>query len=67
MARGSCTFRQCDVVRLVKAATAAGLTVRGVRVDKSGVIEVVTGDSPEQDSSPLDQWMAKHACAAKGH
>ena len=50
MSRGPHTFRQRDVARLVKAATAAGLKVRGVRVDKSGAIEVVTGDTAVQDS-----------------
>jgi len=51
MARGPCTFRQRDVARLVRAATAAGLRVSGVRVDvKAGTIEVVTGESPRQDS-----------------
>jgi len=53
MARGPLTFRQRDVVRLVKAATAAGLRVSGVRVDAhTGIIEVVTGTVPEQDSRP---------------
>jgi len=56
MSRGLHTFRQRDVARLVKAATAAGLKVRSVRVDKSGAIEVVTGDGPKQDS--LDKELA---------
>jgi len=61
MSRGPSTFRQRDVQRLVKAATAAGLHVTGVRVGKDGAIEVVTGTSEVQDSNPLDQWMAKRA------
>ena len=68
MSRGPLTFRQRDVARLVKVAAAAGLRVSGVRVDThSGVIEVVTGESAGQDSTPLDQWMAKHARQTEGH
>ena len=55
MSRAPCTFRQRDVARLVKAATAAGLHVTGVRVDKSGAIEVVTSESEVQDSNPWDR------------
>jgi hypothetical protein len=55
MSRGPCAFRQRDVARLVKAATAAGLRVTGVRVDKSGAIEVVTSESEVQDSNPWDR------------
>jgi hypothetical protein len=69
MSRGPLTFRQRDVARLVRAATAAGLRVRGVRVDThSGIIEVVTGDAAVQNSTPtqLDEWMAKHAHSAEG-
>jgi hypothetical protein len=44
-------MRQRDVQRLVKAATAAGLTVTGVRLGKDGAIEVVTGESAVQDSA----------------
>ena len=51
MSRGPSPFRQRDVARLIKAATAAGLHVKGVRVDKSGAIEVVTSESAVQDSA----------------
>jgi len=68
MSRAPCTFRQHDVARLVKAATKAGLRVSGVRVDThTGVIEVVTGEEARQDSTALDEWMAKHARQAEGH
>ena len=56
MSRGPWTFRPREVARLVKAATAAGLKVAAVRVDKAGQIEVVTGDPPGQDS--LDRELA---------
>ena len=50
MTRGPCTFRQRDVARLVRAATAAGLHVTGVRVSPQGEITVVTGEAGAQDS-----------------
>jgi hypothetical protein len=67
MARGRSTFRERDVVRVINAATKAGLRVSGVRINpQAGTIEVVTVDLPGQDSAPLDQWMAEHACASEG-
>jgi hypothetical protein len=68
MSRRPQTFRQRDVIRAVRAATAAGLHVAALKINpQTGTIEIVTGDTPEQDSSPLDQWMAKHARQAEGH
>jgi hypothetical protein len=68
MSRGPCTFRHRDVLRAIKATTAAGLHVLAVKIDpQTGTIEIVTGDSLEQNSAPLDQWMAKHARQAEGH
>ena len=66
--RGPNRFRQRDVTRAVRAAASAGLKVAAVKIDPAtGVIEVVTGDSPVQDSKPLDAWMAKHARPTQGH
>jgi len=68
MSRGPRTFRQTDVSRAVKAAIAAGLKVSAVRINpQTGMIEIVTGDTPGQDSNLLDQWIAKHARQAEGH
>lgn len=62
------TFRQRDLARALKAASAAGLKISAVKINsQTGMIEIVTGDSLGQDSSPLDQWMAKHARQAQGH
>jgi hypothetical protein len=62
MARTSTTFKQSDVVRAVRAVSAAGLHVVGVKIDpQTGKIEIVTGTVPAQDNfTPLDRWMAEH-------
>jgi hypothetical protein len=36
-------FRQADITRAVKAATAAGLVVSGFEVDQAGKIVILTG------------------------
>ena len=57
MSRGPHSFRQRDVVRAIKAATAAGLQVSGVKVDAhTGVIEIVTGAPATQND--LDRELA---------
>jgi hypothetical protein len=57
MSRGACAFKQRDIARLVRAATAAGLRVSGIKVDViNGTIEVVSGEPPVPDS--LDRELA---------
>jgi len=58
MSRGPSTFRARDVQRLVRAATGAGLHVKGVRLGKDGSISVVTGESAVQPDD-LDRELAE--------
>jgi len=58
MVRGP-TFRQQDLVRALKAARAAGVSIVRFEIE-NGKIVVVTG-KPEAEQVPdLDKWMAKH-------
>ena len=63
MARAPSTFRQRNVTKALKAASAAGLRITGYKIDpQTGKIEVVTEKPEKQDSSMLlDQWIANHA------
>jgi hypothetical protein len=46
---------------MVRAFIAAGLRVTGGKFDpQTGKLEVVIEMQREQDSTPLDTWMAKH-------
>ena len=55
MPRARCTFRQRDVTAALKAAVAAGMPVRGVRISAEGNIEVVIGNPPAQNFSIADK------------
>jgi phenylpyruvate tautomerase PptA (4-oxalocrotonate tautomerase family) len=65
MPRARCTFRQRDVTAALKAAVAAGVPVRGVKISPEGAIEVVIGQLPTQDlttaDDELDRWRKEKA------
>jgi hypothetical protein len=52
MSRKARAFRQSDVVRLVRAVMAAGLSVQRIEHDNDGRISVVTGE--ELSAVPVD-------------
>jgi hypothetical protein len=62
MARRSASFTQADVVRMVRAAKAAGLPVASVRITATAEgVSMETLDKPAPDvsaASQLDQWRA---------
>ena len=53
-------FKQVDVSRAVKGATAAGLKVSRVEIDADGKIVLVSGDAaPKGPASDFDTWKGK--------
>jgi hypothetical protein len=57
--RGKLTFRRNDVVRLIKAATAAGVEVARVEVDKAGKIVIIAGRPTAGTENDLDAELAE--------
>ncbi len=61
VARAACNFRERDVVRAVKAITAAGQHVRGVRFDRTGGFVVLVGEQDHDDENPWDKVLSHDA------
>jgi hypothetical protein len=55
MPRARCTFRQRDVTAALKGAVAAGVPVRGVRINVVGDIELLIGRPLEHNFSAVDR------------
>ena len=68
MGRAASTFKQTDLVRAVKGAQAAGLTVGAVEISPNGTIRVsVAGGERPSETDPFEEWKAKrHASANEG-
>jgi hypothetical protein len=56
MSRRSCTFKQSDVTKAVKAVVAAGVEVARVEVDKNGRIVVVAGKPVPNEDREGSEW-----------
>ena len=52
MARGTYTFRQSDVTRLILAAKKAGVEIKRITANKSGGIVIDTGKPQEGEVEP---------------
>jgi hypothetical protein len=62
MSAGRRPFKQHDVTRALRAATAAGLNVTAVEIDPAtGKITIKTGELETAERSALDGWLGKHA------
>jgi hypothetical protein len=60
MSRNQHPFKQRDVVRAMRSAEAAGLTIGGVEVvTKDGTIIRVLGKDAAGHGNDLDNWIAK--------
>jgi hypothetical protein len=61
MARGPATFKQCDVVRAVKAVRAAGLEITRTEIGADGRIVIVHKAQAiaEPADAALEAWKAK--------
>jgi hypothetical protein len=55
VARAACNFRERDVIRAIKAITATGQHVRGVRFDKTGGFVVLVEDLSD-DAKAANAW-----------
>jgi hypothetical protein len=58
MARGRLTFKQADMTRAMRAATAAGIQVARVEVDNAGKIVIIVGKPAGGAEDPLDAELA---------
>jgi hypothetical protein len=58
MARTPAIFRQGDVTRLVKAATAAGVHIARIEVDSTGKIAIVTTEAQPAVQDDLDRELS---------
>jgi hypothetical protein len=45
MGHGPCTFKKRDLKIALEATREAGLKVTGVKIDKAGNIDIITGES----------------------
>lgn len=61
MASRSFTFREADIKRAVKGATAGGLVIGRIEISPSGDIVIVSQTAPEnQERDPLAVWEMSH-------
>lgn len=56
--RGPCKFKQCDVIRAVKAVAKAGVEVARVEIAPDGRIVIATGTAVTAQSDDLDRELA---------
>lgn len=56
MPRARCTFRQRDVTAALKAAVAAGVPVRSVKITVEGNIEVVIDRTSHLSTNGYNEW-----------
>ena len=55
MTRRPASFRQRDLIRAVKAVTAAGVHIARVEIDKTGKITIITVEQPSE-ATEANEW-----------
>lgn len=61
MPRPGPTFRQADLTRVLKAATAAGVKVAKVEIEAGKITIHSEAAAPAEPASDLDRWMLTRA------
>ena len=56
MGKSRSSFKQGDVTRAMRAALAAGQSVKRIEIDKDGRIVVVIGKPDADKDSPVNEW-----------
>ena len=58
MSRAPSTFRQQDITRAIKAATAAGVGIARIEIDKTGKIVIITAEPTDQPAAKMEgsEW-----------
>jgi hypothetical protein len=56
MSRSSCTFKQRDVTKAVKAIVAAGVQVERVEIDRAGKIIITAARPMESADGARNEW-----------
>jgi hypothetical protein len=56
MARGQSTFKQSDVTRALRAASAAGQPVQRFEIDREGKIVVFVGELEQRQKAGGNEW-----------
>jgi hypothetical protein len=57
--RRPAAFRQADVTRAARGATAAGLRVSSIKIGRDGGIEILTADAAPVEIDAFGEWKAK--------
>jgi hypothetical protein len=57
--RRQATFRQVNVTRAARAATAAGLRVASIKIGRDGGIEILTAEAATVEIDAFAEWKAK--------
>jgi hypothetical protein len=58
MARAASTFRQQDVTKAIKAATAAGVNIARIEIDPTGKIVIILAAGADTEHVEQNSWDA---------